>query len=170
MIFDKAKPITFSLEEASLTRATAWQSLIQNLMSETDTFLVASVRDGQIVAEEDTNEPAITLLLIAEQQNDTLPVGIASIENGEIGMAILKDFQGAGLGKTLMVALLDWAEMVNLEKVWLDVQTDNLVATHLYDKFEFEKVGSEVNLTLPNGRVTKLQRMVKFLVKENTSL
>ncbi|MBZ5963868.1 GNAT family N-acetyltransferase [Leuconostoc gelidum subsp. gelidum] len=170
MIFDKAKPITFSLEEASLTRATAWQSLIQNLMSETDTFLVASVRDGQIVVEEDTNEPAITLLLIAEQQNDTLPVGIASIENGEIGMAILKDFQGAGLGKTLMVALLDWAEMVNLEKVWLDVQTDNLVATHLYDKFEFEKVGSEVNLTLPNGRVTKLQRMVKFLVKENTSL
>ncbi|AFS40744.1 GNAT family N-acetyltransferase [Leuconostoc gelidum] len=170
MIFDKAKPITFSLEEASLTRATAWQSLIQNLMSETDTFLVASVRDGQIVAEEDTNEPAITLLLIAEQQNDTLPVGIASIENGEIGMAILKDFQGAGLGKSLMVALLDWAEMVNLEKVWLDVQTDNLVATHLYDKFEFEKVGSEVNLTLPNGRVTKLQRMVKFLVKENTSL
>jgi len=140
MIFDKAKPITFSLEEASLTRATAWQSLIQNLMSETDTFLVASVRDGQIVVEEDTNEPAITLLLIAEQQNDTLPVGIASIENGEIGMAILKDFQGAGLGKTLMVALLDWAEMVNLEKVWLDVQTDNLVATHLYDKFEFEKV------------------------------
>jgi len=170
MIFDKAKPITFSLEEASLTRATAWQSLIQNLMSETDTFLVASVRDGQIVVEEDTNEPAITLLLIAEQQNDTLPVGIASIENGEIGMAILKDFQGAGLGKSLMVALLDWAEMVNLEKVWLDVQTDNLVATHLYDKFEFEKVGSEVNLTLPNGRVTKLQRMVKFLVKENTSL
>lgn len=170
MIFDKAKPITFSLEEASLTRATAWQSLIQNLMSETDTFLVASVRDGQIVAEEDTNEPAITLLLIAEQQNDTLPVGIASIENGEIGMAILKDFQGAGLGKSLMVALLEWAEMVNLEKVWLDVQTDNLVATHLYDKFEFEKVGSEVNLTLPNGRVTKLQRMVKFLVKENTSL
>lgn len=170
MIFDKAKPITFSLEEASLTRATAWQSLIQNLMSETDTFLVASVRDGQIVAEEDTNEPAITLLLIAEQQNDTLPVGIASIENGEIGMAILKDFQGAGLGQSLMVALLDWAEMVNLEKVWLDVQTDNLVATHLYDKFEFEKVGSEVNLTLPNGRVTKLQRMVKFLVKENTSL
>ena len=170
MIFDKAKPITFSLEEASLRRAQAWQSLIQNLMSETDTFLVASVRDGQIVAEENTDEPAITLLLIAEQQNDTLPVGIASIENGEIGMAILKDFQGAGLGKTLMVALLDWAEMVNLEKVWLDVQTDNLVATHLYDKFEFEKVGSEVNLTLPNGRVTKLQRMVKFLVKENTSL
>lgn len=170
MIFDKAKPITFSLEEASLTRATAWQSLIQNLMSETDTFLVASVRDGQIVAEESTDEPAITLLLIAEQQNDTLPVGIASIENGEIGMAILKDFQGAGLGQSLMVALLDWAEMVNLEKVWLDVQTDNLVATHLYDKFEFEKVGSEVNLTLPNGRVTKLQRMVKFLVKENTSL
>jgi len=60
--------------------------------------------------------------------------------------------------------------VVKLEKVWLDVQTDNLVATHLYDKFDFKKVGSEVNLTLPNGRVTKLQRMVKFLVKENTSL
>ena len=170
MTFDSAEPITFTLEEASLNRAQSWQSLIQNLMAETDTFLVASVRDGQIEPEEKTDEPAITLLLIAEQKNDSLPVGIASIENGEIGMAILKEFQGAGLGHSLIASLLDWAEVVNLKEVWLDVQTDNLVAIHIYDKFNFKKMGNEVNLTLPNGRATKLQRMIKFLNKENTSL
>lgn len=170
MTFDMTKPITFSLEEASLNRAQGWQSLIQALMTETDTFLVASVRDGKVVPEEAGDAPAITLLLIAEQKNETLPIGIASIENGELGMAILKEFQGAGLGNSLMVAMVEWANMADLREVWLDVQTDNLVALHIYDKFDFKKVGPEVSLTLPNGRVTKLQRMTKSLVKENTEL
>lgn len=162
MTFDLTKPITFELEEASLARAKEWQYLIQVLMSETDTFLVASTRDGDVIPEV-SDEPAITLLLIAEQGTVSQPVGIASIENGELGMAILKQFQGAGLGTNLVSALLDWAGVVGLETVWLDVQTDNSVAKHIYEKFGFKEIGEEVILTLPSSRVTALQRMVKQL-------
>lgn len=46
MTFDLTQPIAFELAEASLERAAEWQALIHQLMTETDTFLVTSVRDG----------------------------------------------------------------------------------------------------------------------------
>ncbi len=88
MTFDLTQPIAFELAEASLERAAEWQALIHQLMTETDTFLVTSVRDGDVIPEV-SDGPAITLLLIAEQGTLNLPVGIGSIENGEVGMAIL---------------------------------------------------------------------------------
>jgi ribosomal protein S18 acetylase RimI-like enzyme len=60
----------------------------------------------------------------------------------------------------LMTALLDWAQANGLQQVWLDVQVDNLPARHIYEKFGFIMVGKQVNLTLPNGRQTQLQKMV----------
>lgn len=159
MNFDMSQSIAFSLEVAGLENAAQWQALIQQLMTETDTFLIASMRDGEVVPEGNVG-PAITLLLMAEQGALRLPVGIGSIENGEVGMAILSQFQGAGLGQSLMTALLDWAQANGLQQVWLDVQVDNLPARHIYEKFGFIMVGKQVNLTLPNGRQTQLQKMV----------
>ncbi|MGO2517257.1 MAG: GNAT family N-acetyltransferase, partial [Leuconostoc falkenbergense] len=66
MNFDMSQPIAFSLEVAGLENAAQWQALIQQLMTETDTFLIASMRDGEVVPEENVG-PAITLLLMAEQ-------------------------------------------------------------------------------------------------------
>ncbi len=59
--------------------------------------------------------------------------------------------------------LLDWASHVGLASVWLDVQTDNQPAVHIYRKFEFMIQGVPRQLTLPNGRETTLQRMIKIL-------
>lgn len=159
MTFDMNQPIAFSLEEASLARAAEWQQLIQDLMVETDTFLIASMRDGDEISVKN-DAPAITLLLIAEQGEQSLPVGIGSIENEEIGVAILKQFHGAGLGQDLMRSLLDWAKLNGLSKVWLDVQIDNDIAVHIYQKYGFLSVDEKEHFTLPNGRDTKLQRMI----------
>ncbi|MGL5887657.1 MAG: GNAT family N-acetyltransferase [Leuconostoc suionicum] len=159
MTFDMSQPIAFSLEEASLVRAAEWQQLIQELMAETDTFLIASMRDGDEIPVKN-DAPAITLLLIAEQGEQSLPVGIGSIENEEIGVAILKQFHGAGLGQDLMRALLDWAKFNGLSKVWLDVQIDNDIAVHIYQKYGFLSIGEKEHFTLPNGRDTELQRMI----------
>ncbi len=159
MTFDMSQPIAFSLEEASLARAAEWQQLIQDLMVETDTFLIASMRDGDEVPVKN-DAPAITLLLIAEQGEQSLPVGIGSIENEEIGVAILKQFHGAGLGQDLMRSLLDWAKLNGLSKVWLDVQIDNDIAVHIYQKYGFLSVDEKEHFTLPNGRDTELQRMI----------
>ncbi|MCT8389483.1 GNAT family N-acetyltransferase [Leuconostoc holzapfelii] len=162
MTFDMTHPIVFSLTEAQLDQAAKWQALIEQLMTETDTFLITSVRDGEVIPEVSPG-PAITLLLIAEQGELALPVGIGSIENGEVGMAILQQFQGAGLGQSLLSALLDWAAQVGLTEVWLDVQHDNRPAQHIYQKFGFQTTGQLTPLILPNGRETKLQRMRKTI-------
>ena len=162
MTFDMTQPITFEVEVANLVLAPQWQALIQQLMSETDTFMIGGIRDGYSRPEM-VDTPAITLLLIAEQADSRLPVGMGSIDNGELGMAILKQFQGAGLGQELMNTLLDWASHVGLASVWLDVQTDNQPAVHIYRKFEFMIQGVPRQLTLPNGRETTLQRMIKIL-------
>lgn len=169
MNFDMTKPITFGLTEATLAQAASWQNLIQILMKETDTFLIASVRDGEVIPDM-RSEPAITLLLVGQQGSLEQPVGIASISSGEIGMAILKQFHGAGLGHSLMAALLDWAVKTGLSKVWLDVQVENEVAIHIYQKFGFENIGNTVNVTLPNARVTTLQRMEKKLTSQEGAL
>ena len=121
MTFDMTQPITFEVEVANLALAPQWQALIQQLMSETDTFMIGGIRDGYSRTEV-VDTPAITLLLIAEQADSRLPVGMGSIDNGELGMAILKQFQGAGLGQELMNTLLDWASHVGLASVWLDVR------------------------------------------------
>lgn len=60
MTFDMSQPIAFTLEEASLARAAEWQQLIQELMTETDTFLIASMRDGDEIPVKN-DAPAITL-------------------------------------------------------------------------------------------------------------
>ena len=52
MNFDMSQPIAFSLEVAGLENVAQWQALIQQLMTETDTFLIASMRDGEVVPEE----------------------------------------------------------------------------------------------------------------------
>ncbi|GMA70412.1 N-acetyltransferase [Leuconostoc litchii] len=158
-MFDMNQPITFSLEEASLSKAVEWQQLIQQLMRETDTFLIASMRDEKVDVES-TDYPAITLLLIAEQGGASSPVGIGSIEHEEIGIAVLKQYQGAGLGQELMNSLLEWAQINNLPSVWLDVQTDNVPAVHIYQKYGFRNVGSQQRYILPNGRVTQVQKMI----------
>ena len=75
-------------------------------------------------------------------------------------MAILKQFHGAGLGQDLMRSLLDWAKLNGLSKVWLDVQIDNDIAVHIYQKYGFLSVDEKENFTLPNGRDTELQRMI----------
>lgn len=161
-MFDFDKPIVFEVEVANLDSAVKWQNLIQTLMSETDMFTIGSMRDGN--SETDFNDyKAVTLLLIAKQESMSQPVGIGSVSRGEVGLAILKQFQRAGLGQLLLTELITWAEENDIFELWLDVQTNNQVAIHIYHKFNFVNQGYETSFTLPNGKVAKLQRMTKYL-------
>ncbi len=61
-------------------------------------------------------------------------VGEANILN--IGVA--KQHQRQGLGSVLVTRLLDIASSGGCEKLWLEVETTNLSAISLYEKFGFE--------------------------------
>ncbi len=55
---------------------------------------------------------------------DGLPIGTGRIlNNGHIGrVAVLKNYRGLGIGKSIMKDLIKWAQDMNLEKVWLSSQ------------------------------------------------
>ena len=55
---------------------------------------------------------------------DDVPIGTGRIlSDGHIGrVAVLKNFRGLGIGKSIMKELIKWAQDMNLEKVWLSSQ------------------------------------------------
>jgi putative acetyltransferase len=62
---------------------------------------------------------------------------------GRMGMAVHGDFHNRGVGNALMVAMIELADQwLGLERVELEVYTDNLAAIHLYEKFGFLKEGT----------------------------
>lgn len=71
-------------------------------------------------------------------------VGNASVEwagVSDIGMALLPEWRGKGVGSALLAATLDWAEDNGSHKVELRVWPHNTSAIALYEKFGFEREG-----------------------------
>lgn len=61
---------------------------------------------------------------------------------GTIGIGVHDDFQGKGIGSTLLAALVDAADnWLALTRVELVVNADNLAAIRLYEKAGFEREG-----------------------------
>lgn len=61
---------------------------------------------------------------------------------GEIGISVLKDYWGQGIGSRLMDNLIDFAKnTAGCEIIALQVRSDNERAINLYKKYGFEKIG-----------------------------
>lgn len=60
---------------------------------------------------------------------------------GGLGMGVLPEYRGKGLGSRLLASTLEHAQRFGLEKVELSVYTTNLAAVALYRKFGFEEEG-----------------------------
>jgi len=61
---------------------------------------------------------------------------------GAIGISVHGDWQGKGIGKELMRALVDLADnWLNLTRLELEVYADNEAAIRLYERFGFEVEG-----------------------------
>ena len=67
---------------------------------------------------------------------------------GYIGMAVLEEWQGQGVGTALMEAAIDLAEnWLNLTRIELEVIVDNKPAIKLYEKWGFKIEGTLVDYT-----------------------
>ncbi len=80
-----------------------------------------------------------------------------------LGISVLPDAQGRGVGSALMAALCDyadnWAGVVRLE---LGVYTDNARAIGLYKKFGFEIEGTWRGYAMRNGQYADTYSMARF--------
>ncbi len=88
-------------------------------------------------------------------------------EQGDIQtIAVVEAARGAGLGRTLMGALISEAGSRKLRELFLEVRVDNPAAEHLYDSLGFERIairkgyyrdgvdGATMRLTLPEPTVS----------------
>ncbi len=96
--------------------------------------------------EEGIKEDEIRLVALSDSQI----VGWCDIETytregfrhvGKLGMGILKDFRGQGLGCALLEKTLTAVREQKLERVELEVYASNLVAIRLYETYGFQFEG-----------------------------
>ncbi|NOT74226.1 MAG: GNAT family N-acetyltransferase [Cyclobacteriaceae bacterium] len=70
---------------------------------------------------------------------------IKNAHTGEFGVSVHPDFQGIGIGRALIQALLDWAKgNESIEKVYLNVFATNEHAIKLYKDLGFVEEGRHV--------------------------
>jgi putative acetyltransferase len=67
------------------------------------------------------------------------------------------EHQGRGIGRALMAALLDLADLhVGLARVELEVATENTAAVRLYESLGFEREGVKRAAFMIDGRLSDL--------------
>ncbi|HSM70569.1 MAG TPA: GNAT family protein [Anaerolineales bacterium] len=61
--------------------------------------------------------------------------------SGKLGIGVLKEFRGTGIGTKLLTQALSEAQLQNLERIELEVYESNLVAIKLYERLGFKVEG-----------------------------
>ncbi len=82
---------------------------------------------------------------------------------GKLFMAVRDDWQGKGAGSVLMQAAVDMAdEWLNLQRLELEVYTDNAPAIHLYEKFGFVTEGKQSCYGFRDGQYVDAYAMARI--------
>jgi len=147
-----AEEVDFRL--AGESDAAAVIELLKKLKTESDTFVVDSDLDSLNVEDEAKMISLISLsrssLMAVATLGDEL-IGIVTVEFlkkgiGELGVAVLSEFQGYQIGSNLVEMAIEWSiEYSNLDKLALTVFKDNAPAIHIYEKYGF-KVMSDITI------------------------
>ena len=91
---------------------------------------------------------------------DTFPHKPRRRHAGVIGISVHEEWQGKGIGKELMRAIIDFADnWLNLTRLELEVYADNEAAIHLYERFGFEYEGTLRQHAFRNGRYVDSKMM-----------
>lgn len=150
---------------AEVTDAAQLLALLAQLGRESNTF---TVDDGiEELSETDEAEQierisgTTTNVIFVAVLGDRL-IGVSTVQastdfsaaQGEVGVAVLKEFWGMGLGTALVEEILDWARNYSsLERLVLTVQLRNTRAAKLYQHLGFENcTATSYELVDPTGQ------------------
>jgi len=82
---------------------------------------------------------------------------------GHLGMGLLKDYRGQGLGRKLMEAAISAAKTQGMERVELEVFASNSPAITLYRKLGFREEGRKLKARKIDGAYDDIVVMALFL-------
>jgi len=85
---------------------------------------------------------------------------------GRLGMGVLKEYRGQGIGSRLLEETLSETRDRGLERVELDVFASNVPAIRLYEKFEFQVEGRKRKARKLDGNYDDLIVMSILFVED----
>lgn len=110
-----------------------------------------------------------TSMLVAEVDNTVVGQLGLMLETGRrshvarLGMMVHEQYQGMGIGSTLMKAAIDLADnWLNVSRIELEVYTDNVAGIALYRKFGFEIEGTARDFAFANGHYIDAHIMARI--------
>ncbi|MBY6187751.1 GNAT family N-acetyltransferase [Marinobacter hydrocarbonoclasticus] len=122
-----------------------WQQRLAQLTPDQH-LLVAETEQGQVVGN----------LMLAQMTNPRRR------HVGEVGMAVMPEWQGKGVGSALLAAAIELAEQwLALTRIELDVYPDNQAALALYARFGFEQEGIARAAAFRDGALVDVVRMAR---------
>lgn len=157
-----SEKVELTIREVRSSDAKALSEMMKQIGSETE-FIVVGERGLDMPIRYLTKE----LEWMCESHNNVLLValdgkkmiGVANVQAdkeertehiGEVGICLLKEYWGLGIGAYLLEEILFWAENSGvIRRLELRVQIRNERAVHLY-----EKMGFFIEATLPRGAKT----------------
>ncbi|MEG3754364.1 GNAT family N-acetyltransferase [Psychromonas arctica] len=83
---------------------------------------------------------------------------------GHLGMGVLADFRGIGIGSKLLEKAMRHAWSQKLTRLELEVFTDNEAAIKLYEKFNFETEGVKKHARLFEGKYQDIKVMAQYCI------
>lgn len=97
---------------------------------------------------------------------DILPNDIEGLRHvGNLGMGLLSEYRGKGLGSRLLERTIEHAHIKNgIEKVELEVLESNINAIQLYSKYGFSQEGRKVKSRKLDGKYDNMILMGKFII------
>ena len=114
----------------------------------------------------------LAIVTIIEEKGEQRIIGDASLKfnpnehskhKAELGIAVHDEYQNMGIGTALLKHLLSIAKMKKLRKVWLQVNTNNHTAMHIYKKAGFQIEGKLCKENYVNGKYRDEFRMAILL-------
>lgn len=85
---------------------------------------------------------------------------------GELGMGVVADFRGRGIGRQLLVDTVAAADASGFLRIELSVHSDNPVAAALYRAFGFVDEGRKRRARVKNGTTVDVLLMARLLPDE----
>jgi len=86
--------------------------------------------------------------VVLNENNIPIAFLIASylFEEAELlSIAVQKESRGKGISKLLIKDLINYSKFNGIEKIFLEVKENNIVAKSLYEKFGFKKISQRKN-------------------------
>ena len=95
---------------------------------------------------------------------DILPMSAKGFEHvGRLGMGVHQTYRKRGLGRRLLAECLRAAAQRGIEKVELEVFSDNVPAVRLYESFGFQREGCRAYARKLDGDYQDVLLMARFL-------